>query len=766
MRFLRRQLPPLNFLTIHWMYFIFTALLTALIFWGSTTTAHHINFTNALFFTVSAMTEAGLNPVNLSALNTFQQVLLFLLILAGSPVFVSAFVVHVRKKAFERRFLDEKERRKKGLGRRTISKVKTWAIGDAEPRATSRPPDGEPGERKPETPDEQTSTPPTLEDGAPLSEELTPEERRGGPGMNRTDSITNYFPDGASSNGEPKADPADSPPTDAHPRAIVFSDDTKFAPARAGHPTSAVSAMRPPRRQHSGLFSMQGVGALPSTAFHHSTALDVAPALGFSRTETTFSSNTRHGDISRYLPSAAAGWISRNSQFNNLTAAEREQLGGYEYRAIEFLSWMIPAYYILWQLFGCIGCGLWVMLNNPGAAEVNALNPFWVGAFNAVSAFNNSGMSLVDANMVAFQRSYYMLITMSLLILAGNTAFPLFLRLFVWCLYKLCSRLARDKPPTSAWTVRTQTLKFLLDHPRRCYTTLFPSQHTWWLAASVFSLNAIDWAAFEILNINNKKLDAGLPLRYRVIDGLFQAFAVRSGGFYVVTIPNLRISLLVLYVVMMYISVYPVVITMRNSNVYEERSLGIYAEDQPDHDDNPNPNENKPFPRSLSTSTLLLKRAKTIGSHLASLSAAQPATQEPNTHFIRHQLRAQLAHDAWFLVLALFLIMIIESSKFNNDPAVFSVFNFIFEIVSAYGCVGISIGLPYADYSFSGSWRILSKLILCAVMLRGRHRGLPVAIDKAVLLPGDEVEGAKEEEDGRIRVARTSSRSRWEEAQG
>ena len=29
----------------------------------------------------------------------------------------------------------------------------------------------------------------------------------------------------------------------------------------------------------------------------------------------------------------------------------------------------------------------------------------------------------------------------------------------------------------------------------------------------------------------------------------------------------------------------------------------------------------------------------------------------------------------------------------------------------------------------------LSKLIVCAVMLRGRHRGLPVALDRAVLLP-------------------------------
>lgn len=36
---------------------------------------------------------------------------------------------------------------------------------------------------------------------------------------------------------------------------------------------------------------------------------------------------------------------------------------------------------------------------------------------------------------------------------------------------------------------------------------------------------------------------------------------------------------------MMYISVYPVVITMRHSNIYEERSLGVYAEDElPDAD--------------------------------------------------------------------------------------------------------------------------------------------------------------------------------------
>jgi Trk-type K+ transport system membrane component len=65
--------------------------------------------------------------------------------------------------------------------------------------------------------------------------------------------------------------------------------------------------------------------------------------------------------------------------------------------------------------------------------------------------------------------------------------------------------------------------------------------------------------------------------------------------------------------------------------------------------------------------------------------------------------------------------------------------------------VGISVGLPDQAYSFCGSWHILSKLILCAVMLRGRHRGLPVAIDKAVLLPNDRLHEL-EEEDAHIRL--------------
>lgn len=207
-----------------------------------------------------------------------------------------------------------------------------------------------------------------------------------------------------------------------------------------------------------------------------------------------------------------------------------------------------------------------------------------------------------------------------------------------------------------------------------------------------------------------------------------------------VSISNLRIGLLILYVIMMYISVYPVVITMRNSNVYEERSLGIYADD-------PAPPAEESSSHGSAFATKLRRR---FSHHSAEASAAPVAGTETRGYFVRQQLRSQLSHDTWWIALAVLFITITETASFEAQPAVYSVFNILFEVVSAYGCVGISVGLPDQAYSFCGGWHTLSKLILCAVMIRGRHRGLPVAIDHAVLLPGDHLTRA-EEQDALIR---------------
>ncbi|KAI9785960.1 MAG: hypothetical protein M1839_008226 [Geoglossum umbratile] len=725
-RWIKSLLPPLNFITLHYIYFISVCLITSVIFWGAATPFRSVSYTDSLFFTVSAMTLAGLNTVNLSTLNTFQQFLLFVLIMLGSAILVSAVVVHIRRKAFDVKIENtvSEERRRKGSrglslssGRlsSTLSASRQGTIAKEETRQVVPQGPGPFHRVSLSLPRSRPSTAGQEQKGGPDVPKTQPREDEARPALLTNDSLSRSH----GSNGDDQGH-------------VMFSPDTKQA--------------SPPRDV--------------------STDPDV---IGRGRSQEQASTNEKGRPSEKHRSEMFGSFrIGRNSTFHDVSEAQLEKLGGVEYRAITFLSILVPVYFVLWQLLGCLGVGAYLARNKASFTKANGINPWygppeavgitfdilltafalrWTGAFFAVSAFNNSGMSILDANMTPFQFSYYMLITMGLLILAGNTCYPIFLRLIIWVLQALI-------PGGENYREYRETLQFLLDHPRRCYTNLFPSEQTWWLLLSVVGLNGIDWLAFEVLNVNFRRSNVrgmnvvdkcpqignpalkDLPAGTRAIDGLFQAFAVRSGGFYIIAIPSLRIALQVLYVVMMYISVYPVVITMRNSNVYEERSLGIYAGDVGE--------ESQP---------------SFLGGLKRRLTVLPPS---PKRYFVQQQLRAQLAHDLWWIVLAVILVTLVETSQFERDPVTYSVFNVIFETISAYGCVGISTGLPDQLYSFSGGWHKLSKLILCAVMIRGRHRGLPVAIDRAVLLPGEHLAEA-EEEDAQIRLERSITSRNWSE---
>lgn len=49
------QLPPLNFITIHYAYFICMCLVASLVFWGSSTPSKSVSYIDSLFLVVSAM---------------------------------------------------------------------------------------------------------------------------------------------------------------------------------------------------------------------------------------------------------------------------------------------------------------------------------------------------------------------------------------------------------------------------------------------------------------------------------------------------------------------------------------------------------------------------------------------------------------------------------------------------------------------------------------------------------------------------------------
>ncbi|KAL8643863.1 MAG: hypothetical protein Q9226_008073, partial [Calogaya cf. arnoldii] len=70
---------------------------------------------------------------------------------------------------------------------------------------------------------------------------------------------------------------------------------------------------------------------------------------------------------------------------------------------------------------------------------------------------------------------------------------------------------------------------------------------------------------------------------------------------------------------------------------------------------------------------------------------------------------------------------------------IFLIFNILFEVTSGYGTVGLTTGVPYDTYSLSDAFHKLSKVIMLFVMDRGRHRGVPLAIDRSILIPGEEL---------------------------
>jgi Trk-type K+ transport system membrane component len=346
---------------------------------------------------------------------------------------------------------------------------------------------------------------------------------------------------------------------------------------------------------------------------------------------------------------------------------------------------------------------------------------------------------------------------------------------------------------------------FILKFPRRVYTSMFPARDTWLFIATFGGFVAADWVLILVLSIGNPTIEA-IPLGRRIFISLFEGFSIPSGGYAIVAPSAMYFDVQVLWLIIFYTAAYPHIITMRKTNVYEERSLGIYDGDEAEVEQLHSASSSVfdvdaaiPALDTISekpvTSTIPIRKLGTVGrrgtafvgrqiqrrmsafqgvgvasgpapvttptplrrsatvdfgraTSVHSLTLSHAPTRPPS--LISQQVRGQLSHDLWWIALALFLITLIETHHSLTDPVTYSVFTILFEIVSGYTTIGISIGLPDQAYSFSGGMYTGSKVIMILVMLRGRHRGLPVALDRAVRLPGKKL-AEYEEEDAEIR---------------
>ena len=185
-----------------------------------------------------------------------------------------------------------------------------------------------------------------------------------------------------------------------------------------------------------------------------------------------------------------------------------------------------------------------------------------------------------------------------------------------------------------------------------------------------------------------------MPAGLKVLNGLFEAVSTRTAGFSCVNLSLLHPAVQVSYMLMMYISVFPIAISVRRTNVYEEKSLGVY---------NSNDSDDQASQTDLSY----------VGSHL----------------------RRQLSFDLWYIFVGFFILNISEGPRIMANE--FSGFSVLFEVVSAYGTVGMSLGYANGDESLSSQFSVIGKLVIMAMVIRGRHRGLPYGLDRAILLPSE-----------------------------
>ena len=70
--------------------------------------------------------------------------------------------------------------------------------------------------------------------------------------------------------------------------------------------------------------------------------------------------------------------------------------------------------------------------------------------------------------------------------------------------------------------------------------------------------------------------------------------------------------------------------------------------------------------------------------------------------------------------------------------------------------MGLSLGYPTINASFSTEFGVVSKLVIIAMQIRGRHRGLPYELDRAILLPSESLH-KKEDQDATKRIQRRNS---------
>lgn len=91
-----------------------------------------------------------------------------------------------------------------------------------------------------------------------------------------------------------------------------------------------------------------------------------------------------------------------------------------------------------------------------------------------------------------------------------------------------------------------------------------------------------------------------------------------------------------------------------------------------------------------------------------------------------------LLRHTFFLFVAVIFLLYTEDDLMKKYPSIINPFIILFEMISAYGCVGLTFGIPGECVALSGVLSTSGKLVIISLMVLGKHRGLPSSEDEVI----------------------------------
>lgn len=340
---------------------------------------------------------------------------------------------------------------------------------------------------------------------------------------------------------------------------------------------------------------------------------------------------------------------------------------------------------------------LWEQLGARG------INLGWLCLFMSTSAFNNVGLSILSNSTAEFADNTPALLTLCAAILAGNTAWPPALRFMLRCVAALGAR--------APWLVRPswrRGCRYALHDPQRVYHLLFPARETWALFTALMATNLVQLAVVLGSSASSSALrPPGSPVSHAGYSAFFVVVNTRSAGFTSFDLNALAPVCLVVFALAMWWSPFPLVAVWSHARAPQGTLTQFIAPD-------PHalrPPGAAPLPRAASKRYTL---------------DFPVLRQFTKMYLLRHGVWICLAFIA---IAAADGILLVPSTPGGAPPT--SLFAFMFEVLSAYGCNGMSLGWPGESFTYSlcAKFTAFSKLVIIFMMHLGRHRSMPRKVD-------------------------------------